>query len=219
MYLRLLGGRQRLDKGGVFVALHRAVDIIRLTAIIARCEPRPRHVDGIKAHQRRRRVEKAQIVRAAEVAVNGLAHGVAGQRAGRNDDRRLRDLRDLALCDGDIRVAPDLLRDHARKAVAVDCQRAARLDAVCLRALQDQASQPPQLLLQQADRILQPVAAQGIRAHQLGKIRAVVRGRHFLRLHLHERHMDAALRKLPRRLASGQTRADHLDFLHVCSFL
>ena len=64
-----------------------------------------------------------------------------------------------------------------------------------------------------------PVAAQGIRAHQLGKIRAVVRGRHFLRLHLHERHMDAALRKLPCRLASGQARTDHLDFLHVCSFL
>ena len=55
---RLFGGGQRLDERGIFVSLHRAVDIIRFTTVMPGREPGPLHVDGLEAHERRRRIEK-----------------------------------------------------------------------------------------------------------------------------------------------------------------
>ena len=135
VHLRLFGGGQRLDERGILVALHRAVDIICFATVIAGGEPGPLHVDGLKAHERRRRIKKAHIVRAAEIGLDRRAERVARQRASRDDDRPLRDLGHLALDHGDVRVRSDLLRHHAGKAVAVDGQRAAGLHAVGFGAL------------------------------------------------------------------------------------
>ena len=64
----------------------------------------------------------------------------------------------------------------ARKRRAVDRERAARLDPVCVRTGEDQTAQPPQLLLEQADSVGQLVRAQRVGADQLGKIVRMVGG-------------------------------------------
>ena len=134
MHLRFLGVDERVDERGILVALHRAVDIIRFASVVPGRKPRPLHVDRLEAHERRRRVEKAHILRAAEIAPDRRAERVARQRPGCNDNRPLRNLGHLALDHGDIRVRLDALGHHAGKAVAVDRQRAAGLHTVGLGA-------------------------------------------------------------------------------------
>ena len=220
VHRRLLRRVERVDKGKVFILIHCAVDIICIAPVVPGREPRLVHVDGREGHERRGGVKEAHILLPAEIALDRSAHRVGGQGTGRNDDRACRDLGFLRLHDGDVGVRLDFFRHHAGKAVAVDGQCAARLDAVCLRAGQDQAVQPPQLFFQKADGVFQPVAAQGVGADKLRKVRAVVRRRHFVRLHLGQRHMNAALGQLPRGLAARKTRADHFHFQHIgASFL
>ena len=96
----------------------------------------------------------------------------------------------------------------AAQQAPVHGQAAARLYAGGVCTGEDQTSRPPKLLFQKANGIFQPVAPQGIGADQLGKVRAVVRGRHFDRLHLHEPYLQSALGKLPGGLGAGQTGAD-----------
>ena len=215
MHLGLLSGGKLPHKGGVFLARHGTVDIVRAAAVVARGIPRAGHIHGFQRHERRGGIEKVQIIGVAEIGADRLAHGVRGERPRGDDDRAFRYARDLAGNDADIGVLAELLRHHGRKAVAVDRETAARLDTRCVRAGEDQTVQPAQLLLEQADRIFQPVTAQGVGADQLGKVRAVVRRRHFFGLHLIKRHGKAALRELPRGLAARQTRADHFHFCHA----
>ena len=215
VHLRFLGGGQLPDEGLIFLARHGAVDVIRAPAVIAGGVPRLRHIDGLQRDERRSRVKEMQIIRLAEIAADGLAHGVGRQRARRDDDRPRRDLGHLLGDDRDIRVAADALRHHTGKAVAVDGKAAARLDACGVGALQDEAPEPPQLFLEQADGIFQPVAAQGVGADKLRKIRAVVRRGHFYRLHLGQADAKAALGKLPCGLTARKSRADHAYFGHA----
>ena len=112
-------------------------------------------------------------------------------------------------------MAADLFRDHGGKAFPIHRQAATGFHPGGLRALQDQAAAAPQLLFQQADRILQPVTPEGVGADQLREIVAVV-GRTFLmRLHFIQRHLQAPLGQLPRRFRTGKAGADHFYFTHL----
>ena len=74
-----------------------------------------------------------------------------------------------------------------------------------------QRSEPAHLLLQQADGVVELVAAKRIAADELGQpIRLVHRGRHD-RPHLVDRHRHAERRRLPRGLAAGQAAADDVN--------
>ena len=210
----LLGRGKRLHESEIFLPVHRTVDVIGTAAVVARGAPRAGHINGIHRDQRRCRIKKVKVVGIAEIFPDGLRHRVRGQRPRGDDHRPLRDLCDLAGNDLDIRMLAQLLRDHRGKAVAVDREAAARLHARRIRAGEDQAPHTPQFLLEQSHGVFQPVAAHGIGAHQLRKICAVVRGRHFFRLHLVQLHTKSALCKLPCRLAAGKTGADHLNFRH-----
>ena len=214
VHLRLLRRGKLPHKVEVLLLRHTAVDVVRATAVVARGEPRLLHIDGILGHKRRGGIEKVQILRVAEVSGNGVAHRLRGQRTRRHDHGPLGHARDLLGDHGDVRVRAELLRHHGRKAVAIDRKTAARLDPRRIGAGKDQASQPPQLLLEQTDGVFQSIAAQGVGADQLRKILAPMRGTHLFRLHLVQPHGKAALCQLPRRLAAGKTGADHLYFRH-----
>ena len=203
---RLLCRRERLPERRILISRHRTVDIIRRAAVIARGEKSARHIDAVEGHDRRGRIVEMQIFVRTEGG-DSVAQGVACQRAGRDDDLAGRDLRHLPRLQRDVRMRADALRDHPRIARAVNGERAAGWDPVRVGASDDEAAQAPHLLLQQTDGVRQVVAAEGIGTDELGKIGRDVRGRHLRRLHLDEADADAALRHLPRRLASGKAGA------------
>ena len=71
-------------------AVERAIDVIGARAagaglVVARLEPRDRHVDALAMHDRRDRVEEGERVLAAEAA-DGVGKRRRGERAGRDDD-------------------------------------------------------------------------------------------------------------------------------------
>ena len=141
-------------------------------------------------------------------------HGIARERAGRNDDLTVRDGVGLGALDGDVRMRADALRDLARERLAVHGERAAGGDAVVIRARKHDGVKPAQLLLEQADGVRELIAAQGVGADELGKVFGYVRGGHFLGFHLDQAHRDAAPGQLPRALASRQARTDHGHWGH-----
>ena len=159
---RFLRGFQRFDKGDVLVLLHCAVNIIRVSPVIARSKPRLVHVDGIEGNERRGSVEKAHVLLTAEVCLDCCAHGIAGQRSRSNNHRSLRHLRNFLFHDRNVRVIADFLRHKPGKTIPVDGKRAACFYPVRLRAGKNQTSEPAQLLFQKPDCVFQPVAAQGV---------------------------------------------------------
>ena len=207
MHRRFPGRAQLAHERGIFLLRHRAVYIIRRPLVIARGKKGAVHIDALERHDRRDGIVKMQIELRTQ-ALDRIGHGVAGQRAGGDDDLAVRNFRSFFLNDLNHRVAADFFGNVFCKALAIHSERAAGCDAVAIRTLQNQRIQPAQLLLEQADRVRQLIAAQGVGAHQLRKIRRHVRRGVFLRLHLDQADRDAALRKLPRAFASGESRPD-----------
>ena len=148
-------------------------------------------------------------------AGDSLRQRVGGQRAGGHDHvPLLRDVQHLPLHHRDVGVAADFFRDGGGEGVAVHRQGAPRLHPVGVGAGHNEGAAPAQLLLQKPHRVLQLVGAQGVGAHQLPEIPAVVGGGHLLRLHLPQFHRDAPLGQLPGRFAAGQTGAYHDHRFH-----
>jgi hypothetical protein len=141
-----------------------------------------------------------------------LDEGVRGQGAGSDNGRSLRYLGGLSADHLYVRVAVDGLRDGPGEIFAGDPQRAARRDPVRVGATQNHGTQPPQLFFEEARGGCQRVAAQGVRADQLGEGVGAVRGGLLHRSHLPQLHRAAKLRRLPGRLAPGETSPDHRHF-------
>ena len=76
---------------------------------------------------------------------------------------------DLAPLERDERMRRDGLGDGLRKAVAVDGQRRAGRHAARLGRAHDQRAEPPHLFLEQADGVIELVAAKGVAADQFGE--------------------------------------------------
>jgi hypothetical protein len=99
---------------------------------------------------------------------------------------------------------------------AVHGQGAARGHAHLVGHADDQRAHPPHLLLEEPGRLVERVAAQAVRAHELGQVARLVHGRLAHGPHLEEIDGHAAARELPGRLAPGQPTADDGDALrHV----
>ena len=208
VYGCFLGRGQRVPERVVLLLRKRAVDVVRRAFAVARGDIGGTHVNALRGHDGRGRVKKVQEL-PAHLAVDRVEQRVRGQRAGRDHNAPRRDFGHLAVNHLDFRVGFDFFGYRARERLAVDRERAARLDAVFVRTGEDQAVQPPQFLFEQARGVGQLVRAQRVRAHQLGKVvrmvrRAVLRG-----FHLVQAHRDAALRELPGGLAPRKTRADN----------
>ena len=206
--LRLLGGGQFLPEGVIFLLIHGAVYIIVRALIIPGTHPGVFHIHALSRHQRRRRIKEVEVAVLPQQPLQRFRQRVGGQGAGGDNDLPLRDLRHLAGDHGDVGMAADLLRHQPGKAVAVHCQCAAGLHPGGIGALQDQAVQPPQLLLQKAHGVFQTRAPEGVGAAQLRKVFRCVGGGHFLRFHLVKLHLDPPLGQLPGTFAAGKARAD-----------
>ena len=166
------------------------------------------HIHALSRHQRRRRVEEMEVAVLPQQSLQRFRQRVGGQGAGGDNDLPLRDLRHLAGDHGDVGMAADLLRHQSGKAVTVHGQCAASLHPGGIGALQDQAVQPPQFLLQKAHGIFQTRAPEGVGAAQLRKVFRCVGGGHFLRFHLVKLYLNSPLGQLPGAFAAGKTRAD-----------
>ena len=183
MNLRLLSGHQLPDKGLVLLLVHGAVDVVRGAPVVPGLPPGLGHIDGLGSHQRCRRVEKVEIIRLPEVFPDGLGQSVGGQGAGGHNHSPLRDGGHFLLDDGDARVAADFLRHQPGKALTIHRKAAPGLHPGLLRAGKNQAAAAAQLLLQKTNGVFQPIPPEGVGAHQLRKVRAVVGGGHLLGLH------------------------------------
>ena len=205
----LLGGGQLPDKGLVLGLIHGAVDIIRSSPVVPGGKPGLVHVDGLRRHQWRGSVVEVQITGPAEVVRDGGGQGLGGQGACGDDDRPFGNGGELRLLHPDVGVGADFLRHHPGKALPVHSQTAAGLHLCGVGAGENQTVQPPQLLLEEPHGVFQPVSPQGVGADQLRKVRAVMGGGHFQRLHFHQADLQAPLGQLPGGLASREPRAHH----------
>ena len=212
VHIGLFGGQQRLIKRLVFLAGHRAVEVI-VAAAVAPLPEHLRHIQRFAGDDRRGRVVKIQRLQPRQRR-DFLRQLIAGQRPGGDDGVGLRQLVRLAEDDLNQRMAAHGLRHIIRKLFAIHRQRAARRHARRVRRLEDEAAKLAHLLLEQADGVGQLVASERIGANQFGKARAVVRRRKGVGLHFVQGHGHAALGKLPRRLAPRQPRADHNRSFH-----
>ena len=123
---------------------------------------------------------------------------------------------DLAVLDADARVRFDPAGHLGAEDVAVDGERAAGGHPGHLAGRHHQRAGAAHLFLEQADRVPERGAAEGVAAHELGQPIAVLGGRALLGLLLDQRHLDAPLGELPRALAPGQPATDDGHFLaHV----
>ena len=216
MCRRLFRGHQLLPERAVLRLCHRAVDVGGLALAIARGAVGLRHVDGVEAHDGRGRIVEIEAV-AARAPRDVLGERPLGQRAARDNRHGIvfqRNLRELFMHDGHVRMACDILRDVVAEAVPVDGERAARRHARRIGSLHDDGAHAAHLLLEHADGVLEPRAAQRIAANEFGETGRLVRGRHLLRAHLVEHHACVALRSLPGGLGAREPRADDDDVLH-----
>jgi hypothetical protein len=93
-----------------------------------------------------------------------------GERPGGHDgDRVVGDARHLLAMDAR-RAAPRRLGDASREQAAVDGERAAGGHLHLVRDADDQRAHPPHLFLEQPGRLVEGVAAQAVRADELGEV-------------------------------------------------
>ena len=208
MHRCLLSGGQGVPERVVLFLGERAVDVVRRALAVARGDVGGVHVDALRGHDGRGRVKKVQEL-AAHLAVDRVEQRIRGQRAGRYNHLPLRDPGHLSIDHLDVQMGLDLFGHRARKRLAVDRKRSARLDAVCVRTGEDQAVQTTQFLFEQSGGIGQLVRAQRVRADQLSEVVRVVRRAVLYRLHLVQAHLNTALRELPRSLAARKASANY----------
>ena len=206
--LRLLGGGQFLPEGVIFLLIHGAVYIIVRALVVPGAHPGIVHVHALGGYQGCRRIKEVEVAVLPQQLLQLFRQRVGGQRAGGDDDLPLRDLRHLAGDHGDVGMTADLLRHQPGKAVTVHGQCAASLHPGGIGALQDQAVQSPQLLLQKTHGVFQTCAPEGVGAAQLRKVFRCVGGGHFFRLHLVKLYLDPPLGQLPGAFAPCKARAD-----------
>ena len=236
---RGLRRRQRVVERVVFVARHRTIQVVTLPVIDATrrrrpvCRPRtklcraraqtsipPRSakdfvpIDRLGKDDGADRVVEIQVLAADDLRDPG-GQCVRRQRSGRDDHRlalgRRRDRRDLFADDGDQRVRSDLARDRLGEALAVHGERGAGRNAARFGRAHDERPEPAHFFLQQADRVIELVAAERVAAHELGEVIGLVDGGRTNRPHLVQCDGHAGRRSLPRRLAARKPSADDGD--------
>ena len=115
----------------------------------------------------------------------------------------------LAFLHGDLRAGTDFFGDIARKPLSVNRERRSCRNARCVRRLHDERPASPQFLFEQAHRIGETVRAERIGADKLRKLRRVMRGSHFLRLHFNQTNsLRPRAHRLPCRFTARKPRAE-----------
>ncbi len=102
----------------------------------------------------------------------------------------------------------DRLRHAAGEEAAVHREGAARGHPHRVGHPHDERAQPPHLLLEEAGGLVEGVAAEAVRADELGEVARPVHRRPSPRPHLVEVDPDPAAGELPRGLAAGEAAPD-----------
>ncbi len=191
---------------------HRAVQVVgRFALAPARLEVGDVEVDRFGVDDGRDGVVEAQPLATHRRDVGGELIG--GERAGGDDGedvvvgQRGHDL----VAQGDALVPGDGLLHLRGEHLAVHGERVARRHLGELGGAHDQRAQQPHLRLDEADRVVGRVRAEGVAAHQFGQPVADLRGGVPRRLHLEKLNVEAALGELPSRLAPSEAAADHTN--------
>ena len=125
---------------------------------------------------------------------------------------------DLFANDGDQRMRGERLRDRLGEPLAIDRQRRAGRHAARLGGTHHERAEPPHLFFQQADGVVELVAAEGIAADELGEPIGLVHGGRTHRPHLVQRDRHAARRRLPRGLATRRGRRRRSEWSSARAF-
>ncbi len=207
------------DEGLILLLVHGAVDIVLAGAaganlVIAGLEPAHIHIDRIKMDDRRNGVEEGQSVRAG-LRLNGLRQRRRGQGAGGNDGRspfRRRQAGDFFPNNGNQRMGFKPGRDGLRKAFAVDGQRTASRNLMCIGTSHDERTGEAHLGMENADGIgFGIIRAERIGTDQLGKLLGLVGIGAAHRAHFVQYDGHARLRELPCSFRTGKATADDVN--------
>ena len=98
-----------------------------------------------------------------------------------------------------------------REPDAIDRERGAGRDACGVGGAHHQRAEPPHFFLQQADGVIQLVAAERVAAHQLGEPVGLVHERRPDRPHLEQRDGHTARSDLPGGFGAGEAAADDVN--------
>ena len=137
------------------------------------------------------------------------------QWSGGDDDRMarggIRDSVDFFADDRDERMRGQLAGDDLGEPLAIDGESGARGNPAGFRGAHHERAEPPHFFFEEADGVIELVAAEGIAADQFGEAIGFVHGGRAHRPHLVERDRHALRRGLPRGLGAGQAAADDVD--------
>ena len=174
-----------------------------------------RHVDRFRKDDRTDRVVEVQVIVADEAHDRAGEIG-RGQRPGRDNHRgflrRARNRRHLLAPQRDPRMTLDSLGDGARKQLAIDRQRRAGRHPRDIGGVHDQRVEPPHLLFEETDGVVELVAAERVAADQLGEPVGFVDVSRPNRPHFMDRDRNTARCRLPGGLAPGQAAANDSDW-------
>ena len=118
---------------------------------------------------------------------------------------------DLLARDRDARLGGQPRRDLAREHLAVDGQRRAGRHARHFGRGHHHRVEPAHLFLDEADGVVELVAAKRVAAHELGQVAGLVHERRRAGPHLVQRHVLPEARRLPGRFTARQAAADDAD--------
>ena len=206
----LRAGEGRVERLVVLLG-HRAVEVVVAAPAVARGPEGPGEVDRVRLHHRAHRIVEVEVGLPDERG-HVMGEGVGGQGArGHDRDRVVGDAKDLLPVEVHLGQRLHRLGDPAREEAAIHRQRAPRRDLHLVGDPDDERVHPPHLLLQEAGRLIEGVAAQAVGAHELGEVGGLVDGRPAHRPHLVEVHAHAPAGQLPGRLAPGEPASDDGD--------
>ena len=208
------GGDQLVDKAVVFLLCHRAVEIIVSPAVAAEAVHFA-FVQGFPVHNGCGGIIKIQGGKAGKLR-DGGRHFFAGERAGGNNHRSLRNRIRLLTDDFNEGVMFQGFGDAGGEALPVHGQGVARGHAGLICPAHDQRIKPAHFFLQETDGIGKPVAPETVGTDQFGKGGGVMRGRRDGGPHFDKADANAPFCQLPGGFGARQAGADHsgLQIIH-----
>ena len=230
---RRFGMNDRLIEALVFLARHRAVQVVALAVVDTASRTRlgaanvsvpSRRPEHLLAIDRFRENDGADRVVEVQVLLPDQLPEIRGQRVGGQRSRcqnhrlplaRRGNRRHLVADDGDERMPRERVGDRLREPLAIDGQRGARRHARLLGGSHHERTEPAHLLFQQADGVIEFVPSEGVAADELSEGVGLVDGGLANRPHLMKRDRETVRSRLPGGFRTGEPAADDGDHAAV----
>ena len=199
---RCLRRPERLIKCIVFLFVHGAVQVCRLSLIVAGHPVHDVHIKGFFHHDGRCGIIEVKSFTAAELFY-AVRKSAVRQRPGRNNhDPFFRYFPDFFIHKCDPRMAFYLFRHCRRISVTIHRQSTACRDTVGIGTFHDHRPEPAHLFFQKSYRIGKSRRTERIAANQFRTISRMMGRRSDCRTHFRQLHGNPHFRQLPGSLAS-----------------